>query len=164
VGALKILNEFMGSAVQAVGRIWGQVWIQAAYTVLIVLFVAGLSGWGLHGAALGVLAATVVMTVFMNRLIMQTTGITLGAALAPQVPGTVAAAGVAAAVIGARFALVTLAGVSSAWLLLPLEAVAAALFYVVYLKLVPFRPVRELVRETAEDVPSSLQRVARLLA
>jgi PST family polysaccharide transporter len=164
VGALKILNEFMGSAAQAVGRIWGQVWIQAAYALLIVVFVAGLSRFGLDGAALGVLAATVVMTLFMNGLIIRTTGITLRAALAPQVPGAVLAAGVAATVLGARAALVTLAGVRSVWLLLPLEGTAAALFYMAYLKVAPFGPVRELVRETAQDMPPSLQRVARLLA
>lgn len=164
VGALKIINEFVGSAAQAWGRIWGQVWIQASYALLIVVFVVSLSRFGLEGAALGVLWATVIMTVLMHGLIVRTTGLSVGAVLAPQVPGAIAAVGVATTVIGARFAVVTFAGATSVWALLPLEALAAALFYLVYLKFVPFGAVRQLVRETLDDVPPPGRRWLRFLA
>ncbi len=163
-GALKVFIEYAGSAIQAMGRVWGQVSRQGVYTGLVVVLVAGLSPWGLSGAALGVLLATVAMTVLMAMLLLRLTAIPVSDVIEPQVPGLVAALAVAGAVVGSRRLAVWVLGGAPAWQLLLIEAMAGVLMYVLYLKLNRFREVRALLRDTADDLSPSIGRMVRLLA
>lgn len=161
-GALKVLNEYAGSAAQAWGGIWGQVWRQALYATLVVLLVAAFSPWGLAGAAAGVLVATAGMTVLMNSLLMRLTGLTAPEVLRPQVPGAVVAMSVAALVVLTQWALTAQGW--AAWQRLVLEGLVAAIGYITALKLTPFGEVRALLREVAQDVAPPVGRFMRLLA
>ena len=162
-GALKVLNEYAGSAAQASGRIWDQVGLQAVYAVLIVVLVAAFSWAGLAGAAFGVLIATIVMTVMMMRLLMRVTGVTPVSVIRAQVPGILAAACVAAAILGIRSGLVVMAPNVRAWQLLIAEVIIAAIAYLAFLKFSRFREVRTLVRDVSVDLAPPLGSIARLL-
>jgi O-antigen/teichoic acid export membrane protein len=160
-GSLKVINEYAGMAAQASGRVWNQVWRQTAYTVLIVVGVGVGSRWGLTGAAAGVLAATVGMTVLMNGLLVSTTAISLSTLLGAQVPGLLAAACVGGAVLLTRAAM---PGKDAQWELLLAEALTGAIGYAMFLKFNRFREVRTLIRDTADDLSPSLGRVVRLVS
>jgi PST family polysaccharide transporter len=161
-GTLKITNEYAGMAAQATGRVWNQVWRQATYALLIALF-AGVGSYagGITGAAAGVLVATACMTALMNTLLVRMTALSTRVLLESQIPGLAAAVLVAAAVSLVRFGL---AGVLPAWQLLIVESMTGAATYALYLKLNTFREVRQLIRDTAEDLAPPLGRVVRLIA
>jgi PST family polysaccharide transporter len=151
-GALKVLNEYAGTALQAAGHIWGQVTRQAIHVVLIIAFVAMFGRSGITGAALGVLLATVLMAIMMNALPV----------ISAQVPGLIAALVVAAAVLGSRGAISEIQAVR--WQLLVAEAVAGTVAYVLFLKLNRFPAVRRLLRDSASDLPGPLGLAVRLVA
>jgi O-antigen/teichoic acid export membrane protein len=162
-GALKVLNEYAGSAAQAGGRIWDQVGRQLVYTLLIVVCVAVFSGAGLSGAAFGVLVATMIMTVMMMRLLEQVAGVTVRSLVTAQAPGMLAAVCVSSAIIIVRSGLNSVAPGSPAWQLLIVEAVAGGVVYLAFLKYSPFREVKALIRDTAQDLAPPLGNVARML-
>jgi PST family polysaccharide transporter len=161
-GALKVLNEYAGTALQAAGHIWGQVTRQAIHVVLIIAFVAMFGRSGITGAALGVLLATVLMAIMMNALLVRVTRISASAVISAQVPGLIAALVVAAAVLGSRGAISEIQAVR--WQLLVAEAVAGTVAYVLFLKLNRFPAVRRLLRDSASDLPGPLGLAVRLVA
>jgi O-antigen/teichoic acid export membrane protein len=162
-GALKVLNEYAGSAAQAGGRIWDQVGRQIVYTLLIVIGVAAFSGAGLAGAAFGVLLATIVMTWMMLGLLSRVTGLSTTSLLGAQVPGFLAALCVSAAILATRFGLVALLPEIRPWQLLPAELLAGTTGYLAFLKFARFREVRSLIRDTSQDLAPPLGSIAKLL-
>ncbi len=163
-GAFKILTEYAGSAIQAMGRIWGQVGRQIIYAALIVGLVAGFASWGLPGAAFGVLLATFIMYVLMQTLLMRLTSITARTILESQLPGMLCGLLVAFAVLGARWLAVAYVPSAAAWERLILELAAGAAVGLAFVKFNRFREVRRLVRDTADDLSPPLGPLVRLLA
>lgn len=161
-GALKVLNEYAGSAAQAWGKIWGQVWRQVIYSGLIVVCVALLSPWGLPGAALGVLIATLGMVVLMNGMLMRIASLPLGDVVGPQVPGLLGAIVTGGSILLVRW-LVLRAASPAKIELLALEALTGGLAYAAFIKFNRFREVRILVRDVATDLAPPFSRVVRLL-
>jgi O-antigen/teichoic acid export membrane protein len=161
-GLFKVANEYAGSAAQAVGHIWSQVWRQAVYTGLIVVSVAALSPWGLRGAAIGVLVATVAMSILMHGLLIRITGMSVWDILLPQVPGVLATLAVSAAMVAARAAAAQthLGGPA----MLVSEAAAAVVAYAAFMKFNRFRDVRVLLRDAADDLGAPIGSIARLFA
>lgn len=162
-GIFKVLTAYAGSAVQAMGRIWGQVGRQMIYAVLIVLSVAGFSNWGLPGAAFGVLLATFMMYLLMQAMLIQLTPVTAGQIFQSTLPGLLCGILVGLAVLAARWS--TLGHSSWAqWERLVLEVAAGGLAYLCFVKFNRFHAVRRLVREAAADLPPQFGRLIRLVA
>lgn len=160
-GCLKITNEYAGMAAQATGRVWNQVWRQAIYAGLVALFVGVGSVWGITGGAVGVLAATGCMTILMTTLLVRMSALSAGVLLSSQVPGVIAAILVGSAVALTRIAAFTM---MTDWQLLIAETAAGAVTYALYLKLNRFREVRQLIRDTADDLAPPVGRLVRLVA
>jgi Polysaccharide biosynthesis C-terminal domain len=135
--------------------VWAEVWRQALYAGLIVVTVAALWPWGIMGAAIAVLAATIVVTVLMHDLLCRATPMTWTDVLVPQIPAVVCSAAVAAALDVAR-SLVDRRSLS-VWLSLSVLVLTAAVVFVAFLALAPYRPVRDLVDEVVEDVWPALR-------
>jgi PST family polysaccharide transporter len=163
-GIFKVLTEYAGSAIQSMGRIWGQVGRQVIFVVLIVVFVASFSSWGLPGAAFGVMLATLVMYVLMQALLMQLTSITARTIFESQFPGVLGGVVVGLSVFGTRWLLMTYSPGTPQWQRLLAAAVAGGFAYLVFIKFNRFREVRRLVRDTATDLPAPIGTVVRLLA
>jgi PST family polysaccharide transporter len=163
-GILKVLTEYAGSAIQAMGKIWGQVARQVIQVVLIVVFVAIFSPWGLPGAAFGVLLATLGMHVLMQTLLMKLTSITPKMILESQLPGLLCGIAVSFTMWSARWVAIGYAPSFTQWQRLIIEASAGTLSYLVFMKFNRFPAVRRLVQDTAADLAPPLNRVVRLLA
>jgi PST family polysaccharide transporter len=161
-GLLKLYIAYVSTAVQAKGRVWGEVWRQAIYVALIVVGVITGSRWGLTGAAFGVLAATIIMTVLMCDLLLRVTTLTRVDLLAPQLPGLSCAVVVAAAIYAARLLLWTVGGDTPVLAQLLVEAGTGGLAGCFFLLFCPFKEGRNLVRETLFDFAPVIGRRLRL--
>src|SRR5688572_10224573 len=95
-GCLRVVNSYAGAAIQAAGWIWSQVWRQAIYTVLIVIAIIALRGFGIVGAAGGVLIATLVMTITMHVLLKRLATVNWSNIIRPVLPAAVGAMAVIA--------------------------------------------------------------------
>ena len=162
-GILKLLTIYISSAVQARGRVWGEVWRQAVYVALVVIGAAVGSRWGLSAAAAGVLIATVVMAVLMGDLLRRVTTVTWADLIVPQRSGIVCGIGMVVVISGARMLLAAVhPGAPGPAATLAVEAAAAGLFACVFLLTCPFKEGRQLVRETVFDLAPAVGRTLRL--
>lgn len=159
-GMLRLLNTYASSASQARGKIWSEVGRLVVSTVLLAAFVAFLSRWGVGGAAAGVLLATLVTTILMQRLIRRLTDLRWRDLIGPQVPAVICSIGLVFVVGLTRFLLHT-------WFT-PLHVIslivsvcAAAAFYVVFVLYAGFSEVRAVVLEAVDDLPPFLRRRTR---
>jgi O-antigen/teichoic acid export membrane protein len=152
-GMLKLLNNYASQANEATGNLWPQVRWQAVGMVLVVIGAAIGSSWGgVPGAALGVLGALVVWTLSMQSLVRRATGLTWGSLARPQVPGIVCAALLALVLLGIEAVMTGIRPQAPEWQLLLVQGVGGAIFYAVFLLFAPIAMVRELVRETLNDM------------
>jgi O-antigen/teichoic acid export membrane protein len=160
----KMLNAFASTAVQAIGRVWSEVWRQLVSVGLLIVTVAAFSRWGIEGAAFGVLLTTLTQSVLMYGLLRAATGLTPRDVWAPQVPSLLCAAGAAtiAALVGR--ALHAIDPTPPSWVLLVVQASCAAAFCLCFLLFCRFTAVRALVREVVLDVAPSLARTVKLPA
>jgi PST family polysaccharide transporter len=157
-GCLKLLNTYASSAIQAAGRVWGEVWRQATTIVLIVLGLLALRAWGPVGAAVGVLGATLVNCFLMHGLVVRVTHLRWISIIRPLVPASVCAGIVMLLVAGVQHAVQVGFGEPRPFVLLATQAAAAALFYVAFLLFAPIAGVRLLIREVAEDLAPAVVR------
>jgi O-antigen/teichoic acid export membrane protein len=162
-GVFKVLTDYVGSAIQAMGKIWGQVGRQVIYAGLIVLLVAAFSVWGLPGAAFGVLLATFIMYLLMEGLLMQLTAITPRIIFGAQLPGLLCGIAVGVTVWTARWLTIGYLPFSPQWGRLLIQIATGGLMYVAFIKFNQFREVRRLIRDTAADLAPPFGRVVRLL-
>jgi O-antigen/teichoic acid export membrane protein len=160
----KIQNAFASTAVQAMGKIWSEVWRQIVSVVLLVLAVVFFSRWGIEGAAFGVLTAQLTMNVLMHRMLRTAAGLTFGDILAPQVPSLICAAGAATVAVWAGRALHAFEPDPQAWLVLVVQVSLAAVFSLSFILLCRFAEVRSLVREIVVDLAPGLVRTIKLPA
>jgi O-antigen/teichoic acid export membrane protein len=162
-GTFKVFNEYSGSAVQALGQIWSQVWRQALYAALLAACVAAFTFWGLVGAALGVLIATVAMYLLMQGLLARMTAVTARSVIESQLPGLLCGSGVAVAVFATRWLFAAYHTAAPQWQCLLAEVCVGSVAYLVFIKFNRFPEVRRLVRNVADDLSAPVGRVARLL-
>jgi PST family polysaccharide transporter len=161
---MRLLNTYASSATQAKGQIWSEVRRQTLFTILLVVAVALMSRWGIAGAAGGVLIATSVMTVILQRLIRQLSGLTWHDMLGPQVPGVVSAFGLAAVAWGIKLALhVAFPGAGAAVVLFTCT-LACALYFLAFVLIGPFVEVRKIVHESLQDLAPGLAKQVTWLA
>jgi O-antigen/teichoic acid export membrane protein len=151
-GCLRVLNSYAGAAAQAAGRIWSQVLRQAVYTLLIVVTIVALRGFGLVGAALGVLIATLFMTVTMHVLLKRVAPVDWSNIVSPVAPAVAGAVGVAGVALLAAYAVRVVVPSPASWVLLTCQVLAAATFYAAFILFSPFRAVRSLVSEVVSDI------------
>ncbi len=163
-GMLKLLNAYAAQANEAAGGVWGQVRRQAVGTVLVVVGAAtGTYYGGITGAAVGVTAATVILTVAMQDLVRRITGLSWWETVAPQVPALACAVTLAVVATGVGAALrANVGGEVPPMMALATQAAAALTVYAMFVLFSPFGALRELVAETAADVLPA--RVTGLLA
>jgi O-antigen/teichoic acid export membrane protein len=161
---LKLTNTYAGSAAQARGWIWSQVWRHAVNVVCIAVGVFLLRPWGIVGAAVAVLAATVVLAAMMQHLLRSATHFGWGDILEPQLPAILCSAGVAIAALAAEFAVVRVDPAAPAWAILIAQSVCAGTFFLGFLRFSGFAEVTELVGETLGHISPRLARLAGVSA
>lgn len=159
-GALRLLTAYASSAIQASGRIWGEVWRKVAQVVLIVGLIFAFRTWGIPGAAAAVFVATVILALLMQGLTRKVVGLTWRELLAPlQLSGTAAlgtAIAVAAVTVTARYVS---PGVDD-WLVLILQVSAGGGFWAAFTLFARHQALQDLVDEVLDDlVPGPLRRV-----
>jgi PST family polysaccharide transporter len=162
-GMLKVLNEYADSALQAAGWVWSEVWCQTAYLILTIGGVAILSRYGLVGAAVAVLIATIIMFGLLLRLMRQATMLSWRDMLEPQAPAVLCAAGILALVALTRMFLHNSVGGLSDGLVLLTEVAVCAPFYLAFLRFSRFPEVRSLLRETLSDFAPGLAKTVKPL-
>jgi O-antigen/teichoic acid export membrane protein len=163
-GIFTLLTEYAGSAIQALGKIWGQVTRQLVHAGVVVILVGVFAQWGLPAAALGVLLSTFAMNVLMNTLLIKLTAITPRTVLRAQLPGLLCGLIVGGVTWGARWMALEYAPDVAQWQRLILQLIAGGLAYLAFIKFNRFGEVRHLVRETAEDLAPPFGPLARLFA
>jgi O-antigen/teichoic acid export membrane protein len=158
-GCLKLLNTYASSAIQSVGRVWSEVWRQAAYVGIMIAGLLALRGWGAVGAATAVLGATATMAVLMHVLLTRVTHVRALDLVRPQVPALACSAAVIAIVIGVDSILRTAQPNAAPWAVLGAQALAAMVSYIAFILFAPIPRLRSLVREVTEDLaPPFIQR------
>jgi O-antigen/teichoic acid export membrane protein len=156
----RLLNTYASSASQAKGQVWLEVKRQAFFTGMLIVAVTGLSGWGIAGAAAGVLVATIVMSVAFQVMVRRITNLTWDDMLRPQLPGVVCSFGLAAILLLTKYCTRQLAGDVNVRILF-LVCIAVSLAYCsAFLVLSPFHEVRGLVYEGVTDfAPKAVHRM-----
>jgi PST family polysaccharide transporter len=162
-GLLKVLNMYVSTAAQSKGQVWGEVWRQLLYVALIVIGTAIGCRFGLPGAAVGVLAATLVVTVLMHEWLARITGLTVRELLLPQVPACLCAGLVGLMVLAARVAVqwIPAHGVTNG-LRLGAETAAALLTYAAFIRFAPFVELRAVVDDTIEEFSPWVRSILRM--
>jgi PST family polysaccharide transporter len=155
---LKLLNTYASTATQAKGMIWSEVKRQAGFTVVLVVAVALLCRYGIVGAAAGVLVAIVCMTVLMQTLVKELSGLAWRDMLGPQLPAVACSAQVAAALVLTRIALQAWLGAPPAPLVLAASLLVGGLCYLAFVLLAPAREMRGVVEEMLQDIAPGLAR------
>jgi O-antigen/teichoic acid export membrane protein len=160
-GMLKLLNAYAAQANEAAGNIWPQVRRQAVGAVLIVIGAAiGSSVSGVIGAAFGVLVAMLILTVLMQALVKDVTGLSWSGLLTPAIPALTCSAVLVGVLLGADALLRLATPAPPALLELAVQAGAGGLFYAAFVLFSPFATVRDIVTETLNDMlPARAQRV-----
>jgi O-antigen/teichoic acid export membrane protein len=162
-GMLRLLNTYASTATQAKGMIWSEVGRQMLSTIVLAVSVVFLSRWGIAGAALGVLLATALRTVLMQRLIQRLAGLQWRDLLMPQLPAAICAFGLVLVLSVTKVVLGRYLGNPASWISLPIACAIGTLYYVAFLLFSGFREVRDLVCETLDDVAPFAARPVRAL-
>lgn len=159
-GMLRLLNTYASTASQAKGMIWSEVGRQTFSTAFLAVCVAVLSRWGVGGAAAGVLIATVVTTILIQRLTRRLTNLRWGDLIGPQVPAVVCSFGLVVA-LGLTKLLLQTWGPPLPVISLIVLASVAAVCYLAFILFSGFDEVREIVVETLGDLSPVLTRRTR---
>lgn len=148
------------AVVQASGQVWSEVWRRVVYVALMVALLFLFRRWGIAGAAVGVLTATVVAVLLMQRLVGRILGLDQWELIRPLVPGITCALGVAAVVGGVTAICRSELPAAPVWVVFGLQAAAGGVFWALFSLFGRFRSLQEVVREVVEDVfPKPLRRL-----
>jgi len=161
---LKLTNTYAGSASQARGWIWSQVWRHGVNVVCLVVGVYLLSPWGIVGAAVAVLASTILLWAMMQHLLRAATHFGWRDILEPQIPALLCSVGILVVAFAAALAVVRSLPDASPWAVLLAQVFACAAFYLGFLRFSGFKEVSMLVGETLAQVSPKLARLARVSA
>jgi O-antigen/teichoic acid export membrane protein len=152
-GMLKLLDAYASQAIEAAGNVWAQARRQLVGAVLVTVGAgAGSYYGGLTGAAFGVLLAMAILSVIMQDLVRRATGLSWRALLRPQLPAAFTTVVVIGVLLATEAVLTSLSPGIPAWQLLGAEVLVGGLVYTALVVFSPFNVVREVVRETAQDV------------
>ena len=151
--ALKLLNQYAIAASQARGWVWPHVWRQIVQVACIVVGVYLATPWGIDGAAVAVLGATVVMFFLTQTMMRAATGLGWADVLEPQVPAIATSALLVAMLWGADALLSPVVGPP---VILAVQMCAAAVFALAFAWWCPFREPRMLMHETVSDLSPRL--------
>ncbi len=155
---LQLLNTYASTALQAKGHIWSQVTRQVVATIVLVASVWIFSRWGIAGAAAGVVAATLVMTVMLTGILRRLAALSWRDLLSPQVPALVCAGGLLLVLVATRMLVRSITEQPAAETLLAVCVTIGAVYYLSFLLFSRFRDVRAVLQETLEDLAPSLAR------
>jgi O-antigen/teichoic acid export membrane protein len=157
--AFRLWTGYASAAVQASGKIWGEVSRKVAQVVLIVVLVYSLQPWGIAGAAFGVMLASLTLAALMQGLVRQIVGLTWREILTPLGPGAIAAAGTAVVVGAVTAAVREFAPHWPALIVLVLQTAAGGVFWAAFMLFVRFPALQSVVDEVLDDVvPQVLRR------
>ena len=156
-GMLKLVNEYASAASQAHGWVWAEAARQVLYTLLIVGAVFALRSFGLVGAAGGVLAATMVMTLLMASLLRSATPLGWRDIVEPQLPGIYCSVILAVTLMLVKTGARWITGDHTASLtLLVAEAIIGGVLFLACIWFNPSEGVRSVVRDVLGDVSPRL--------
>jgi teichuronic acid exporter len=148
--SLKLLNQYATAASQAHGWIWPQVWRQAVQVVCIVVGVYLATPWGINGAALAVLGASLVMFFLTQGMMRAATGLGWADILRPQIPAMTLVALLFLPLLGLD-ALLDRVG-AGAPVILGAQAATAAVIVLAFAWWCPYRDARVLMYDAVHDV------------
>jgi PST family polysaccharide transporter len=155
-GASRVTLAYASAAIQASGKIWSETWRHGIYALLIVLGVSGFSVWGIVGAAGAVALASICMMTLMQGLVCSVTGLGWTDIGRSQLPGAVAAATLAGSLLGVEMLIRTIASDPRPWQILLAQLATAAVVMPAFIFLGPFGSIREVSRETLEELAPGL--------
>jgi O-antigen/teichoic acid export membrane protein len=148
--SLKLLNQYATAASQAHGWIWPQVWRQLVQLSCIVVGVYLATPWGVNGAAVAVLGASVVMFFLTQGMMKSATGLGWADILRPQIPAATVAASLLTALWGVDVLLTHLGMIAPA--ILSAQAIAAVLIVLAFAWWCPFPEARVILHDTVNDL------------
>ena len=158
-GALRLVTAYPSAAVQASGRVWGEVWRKLAQLALIIGLIFVFRPWGIVGAAAAVFVSAVILTGLMQGLVASITGLTWPEMLKPLWPGAVAAV-ITTLLIGgvtvlARMWMPTIPD----WAVLILQVATAGIGWLTFTLFGRFAALQDVVDEVLDDVvPAVIRR------
>jgi PST family polysaccharide transporter len=150
-GMMKAVSTFVGSIVDAKGKIGAEVRRQLVYLALLVAGTLLGSRWGTVGVAVAVVAASLAMLVMMQSLLGELTGMRWRTYLGALAPALAGSAVMAAAVAGFQALAGPGLGLTSPALLASSTAVGAGT-YILFLAAVRFPQVEALRAELTADL------------
>jgi hypothetical protein len=128
--------------------VWPQVWRQMVQVACIAGGVYLATPWGINGAALAVVGATIAMFFLTQSMMRKATGLGWLDVLEPQVPAITSSATLIAILWGVDIMVAPHSGPA---VVLVVQACAAALFGLAFAWWCPFRDARELMHEVLSD-------------
>jgi PST family polysaccharide transporter len=157
--ALKVPTSYASAAIQATGRVWSEVWRQAAYVVAIVTSIYALRGLGVIGAAGAVLIATLMMALLMHVLLVRVSHLRWTEIAKPLMPGLAATLVTIAGVFAGGMLVRSVTHAPVLLLVLAVESAVGTACFIAFVLGAPHSELRTLVRETAGDLaPPFLKR------
>ena len=158
-GALKLLNTYASSVIQATGQVWSEVWRQVLLIAMIGGGIVTLRAWGPTGAAMAVLVATGVMSILMHTLLRRISGLRWSDIGLPLAPAALCAFSVAAVAFGIELAFREAYSNPSPVALLLVQVLAAGIAAAMFVVLAPFKDLKILVRDVTKNLaPSFIRR------
>jgi O-antigen/teichoic acid export membrane protein len=164
-GMLKLLTAYSSQANEATGNIWRQTARQAFGVVLVVAGTAiGSKFAGVTGAAVGVLVAVAFMTLALQALVREATGLSRREMIAPQLPAMLCAVLVAGVLLVTDASVRMLLAAPAEWQRFFALAAAGAITYAAFVLFAPIAAVQAVVNETIDDLlPPRAARLVRRL-
>jgi PST family polysaccharide transporter len=158
-GALRFISDYASAAVQATGQVWNEVWRKVAQVLLIVVGILAFRSWGIVGAALGVVCATVVLAVLMQGLVRRIVDLSWREMASPFWPGLLAAAITAGAAATATWLVRSTSPLTPDWVVLILQCLAGGVAWGLFVLFGRFRTLQAVVDEVLVDiVPAPVRR------
>jgi PST family polysaccharide transporter len=147
--ALKTMNHYATTASQARGWVWPQVWRMMAQVLCVVVGVYLATPWGINGASIAVVGATLVMCFLTQGMMRAATGLGWADILEPQLASVSLTLALGLPIWGVDLLLPdTVPHLLVLVAQLAVGGVIAALFA----WLCPFADIRELLHEVVSDV------------
>jgi PST family polysaccharide transporter len=161
-GMMKTLNTLQSTAAQSTGQVWGEVKRQLVYLALIVVGAGIGSYWGLTGASLGVLAASMTMAVLMQSFLRRVTSLAWRDLIEPQVPALVCALAIAVLLWALRPWVIGQATTAAAAIEYGVfGSIVAAVVAIGFVRFAPFAELRQVTEEIVEDLFPALLPLVR---
>lgn len=159
---LRWRSQFDAAAVDARGWAWAGALRVSVNVVLIGFGVYLLRGWGINGASVGVLFATIVSWAIQQRLLMRASGLSFAETLEPQAAAVVCSAGLVLSVSVVRLLALLAWPALNPVVMLALSGSTGVAFYLTFLRLCWLPDVRELVSDVAIGLSPTFARKAGL--